>query len=945
MKNTLLLICLTLTLTLNAKKKSTIKIIKTVDSPLIEFGITEVEKSYTKQHLNNLTVNIHLNPALEPQDYVIDCGKKTEVSGGSPIGIMYGLLELAEQINLTQNIDELKSKKGTSFIKNRGIKFNIPLDARTPSYDDTGDAALKNINEMWNMEFWTAFFDDMARYRYNTLTLWNPHPFPSMIKLDEYPEIALNDVCVPSIKPVHKEGVWGDPMNLSKIVADNLKVVREISIDDKIKFWQDVMTYAKNRGIKIYFITWNINLNSVAPPSETRYFGQKQKLGNVGGKYQINNDQDNEKGIKYLRACVKEFILTYPDLAGIGVTPSENMEDRDDEYDREKWLAKTYAQGVKDAKEIQPDRNIEMIHRVWLSGMDKIENDFAPHYPDSLTLSFKYAKARLYSSTKPPFANKYIEVLKEKGWKSWWNLRNDDIFHLRWGDPDYVREFLANLPPEQITAGYHMGSDGYVWGREHIDKNEALAGKLEIEKHWFKFMLWGRLGYNNTLSNKHFEKVLGTKFPSLDEQKLLKAWQTSSKIVPLVNQFHWRDWDYHWAVEGCIDCRKGFNTVYDFIHCPTMEASGILTIPEFVNKSIQLKTITGITPIQWADSLEHYSKQTLAIINHLNTVSGDKEMQATIDDIESFAHLGNYYAAKIRAGIVLQFNIQSHPQKGKPASVFLKEGLEHWKQYAEIMSANYKPQMLARTRVMDWNKITEDVKADIALAELIENNQWTSLFNGKDLNGWHVKTMKEDAQKEYFKVDNGAILANSVGDKEHEYMWLMSDSTYNDFILRLEYKICKGAKGNSGIQFRSNYDEKANWLDGPQVDISPEPIWRCGMIWDETRDNKRWLYPNLPIGEWVNESMATPDYFLKTEENPETWGPWNRMTIVANGTRIKVYINDLLTTDYDGTGILDDDTHTKYNVGMNGKIALQIHRKNEVKVAFKNICISEIDSK
>jgi len=84
---------------------------------------------------------------------------------------------------------------GRPHIARRGLKFNIPLDIRTPSYQDAGDAAQNNIAEMWNFEFWREYLDTMARDRYNILTLWNPHPFPSMIKLAQYPDIALPDVC------------------------------------------------------------------------------------------------------------------------------------------------------------------------------------------------------------------------------------------------------------------------------------------------------------------------------------------------------------------------------------------------------------------------------------------------------------------------------------------------------------------------------------------------------------------------------------------------------------------------------------------------------------------------------------------------------------------------------------------------------------------------------
>ena len=64
------------------------------------------------------------------------------------------------------------------FIARRGIKFNIPLDARTPSYSDDSTSGQANIPEMWDMAFWTRFLDEMARHRYNVLSLWSLQPVP-----------------------------------------------------------------------------------------------------------------------------------------------------------------------------------------------------------------------------------------------------------------------------------------------------------------------------------------------------------------------------------------------------------------------------------------------------------------------------------------------------------------------------------------------------------------------------------------------------------------------------------------------------------------------------------------------------------------------------------------------------------------------------------------------
>ena len=37
----------------------------------------------------------------------------------------------------------------------------------------------------------------------------------------------------------------------------NHEVVKRITIDEKIRFWRDVMQLAKDRGIDVYWFTWN----------------------------------------------------------------------------------------------------------------------------------------------------------------------------------------------------------------------------------------------------------------------------------------------------------------------------------------------------------------------------------------------------------------------------------------------------------------------------------------------------------------------------------------------------------------------------------------------------------------------------------------------------------------------------------------------------------------
>jgi len=213
---------------------------------------------------------------------------------------------------------------------------------------------------------------------------------------------------------------------------------------------------------------------------------------------------------------------------------------------------------------------------------------------------------------------------------------------------------------------------------------------------------------------------------------------------------------------------------------------------------------------------------------------------------------------------------------------------------------------------------------------------WASLFNGKDLAHWAVKCKPKDRERKFWRVENGAILADSLEAKGHDYVWLYSRKEYGDFILRLRFQVSRTSKGNSGVQVRSRYDDKAGWLDGPQVDINPAGPWRTGMIWDETRGSKRWLFPKVPKGKWVNPSMAPKDIVFHYADDSKDW---NDLEIVALGTKLGASLNGRTVMDWDGQGVLDDETHRRHAVGMTGHLALQIHRGDRLRIRFKDLRI------
>lgn len=216
---------------------------------------------------------------------------------------------------------------------------------------------------------------------------------------------------------------------------------------------------------------------------------------------------------------------------------------------------------------------------------------------------------------------------------------------------------------------------------------------------------------------------------------------------------------------------------------------------------------------------------------------------------------------------------------------------------------------------------------------------WISLFNGRNLDGWIVKAVSADKDFSFWSVKDGVIEAFSIGYPDHDYVWLVTKDEYSDFVLKLKFLAFRNSPGNSGIQIRSRYDDKAEWLDGPQIDIHPPDFWRTGMIWDETRENKRWLYPVIPKDAWVDSTMAVKgiEFYYSDKDTI-----WNDLQITAHGTCLRAVLNSVLVMEWDGTGVLDDEIHKKYEVGLNGHIALQIHKNDELIMQYKDIYLKKL---
>ncbi|MBN2522661.1 MAG: hypothetical protein JXB24_05270 [Bacteroidales bacterium] len=704
--------------------------------------------------------------------------KSIYVLGYDEAGTMYGGLEVAEIIKV-KGIDAVQNQLQNPYMKVRGTKFNIPLDMRSPTYTEPSDAAQKNMDEMWNFEFWKEYIDNLARNRYNLISLWNLHPFPSMVKVPEYPEVALNDIrrSTGNWKESYSLNGWGfDAPEIMK----SFEVLKKMTIDEKIDFWRKVMAYGKQRNVKFYIVTWNIFV-----------YG-------VDDKYGITDKLDNPVTTDYFRKSVKQMVLTYPDLAGIGLTTGENMYDYT-ATQKEEWAYATYGEGLLDALKEQPERKIDFIHRQHQTKANEISEIFKEIINNkkiNFLFSFKYAQAHVYSSVNQVFHQDFVKDIQSENHKTLWTLRNDDVFYFRWGAPDFVRDFIKNIPYD-VTEGYYYGSDQYVWGRDFLSKNIKGKGQLEIEKHWYQWMCWGRLGYNPNMGNDRFVDIIQSRFPSVNAQEMFNAWQCASMIYPLVTGFHWGALDFQWYIESgqsqpsVSKTPSGYHDLTNFINLKPHEGTGYISIPDYVKAFLSKSDIAGITPLQVADDIIKYSDIALNWADK-QSLANSRELKVTIDDIKTMAWLGKYFAHKIKAATYLAIFRETLQKEWQSKTIEeLNNSAGFWRHYATLGLSNYyNPLWTNRVGYVDWK---ENFKW--AIYEVTSNGGKLNMPSMQPTSGGTILEA-EDVCNNHSLIDSTmkgftgkGYVGNGEGHARQHFTWNYNAQECGEYILEFRYTL------------------------------------------------------------------------------------------------------------------------------------------------------------
>ncbi len=202
-----------------------------------------------------------------------------------------------------------------------------------------------------------------------------------------------------------------------------------------------------------------------------------------------------------------------------------------------------------------------------------------------------------------------------------------------------------------------------------------------------------------------------------------------------------------------------------------------------------------------------------------------------------------------------------------------------------------------------------------------------SLFNGTNLDGWHIDVPEMDtvpSARNPFIVRDGNLV--SLGTPQGH---IITDAVYEDFRLDIEYRFA-GEPGNCGVLVFASTPRSLYKMFPKSIEVQMMHE-NAGDFWCIVQDIKTddMVIRRGPKEEWGITEGEKRRVLNLTDGSEKPLGEWNTMKIECLNNQIKVWVNgDLVNYGYDATA-------------SSGQIALQAEG---AEVEFRKVDLTPIEA-
>ena len=579
-------------------------------------------------------------------------GKTIIVAGYDPSGVLYGALELADRIRTAHALPAVLDYEDHPQLKLRGTaiglqKPEITYEGAEYDYRYTPE----EFTWFYDKAAWTKYLDQLVAERYNTLYLWNGHPFTSLLKLPKYPE------------------------------AQELPTAQ---LERNITMFRWLTAEADKRGIWVLQGFYNIHLSHTFAKAH-------------GVPFHLS--APTPLASEYTRYCISEFIREYPNV-GIFMTLGEAMGPH---YGPE-WLTKTIIPGVKDglAEEAKalghPVPEPPIVVRAHATDIYDVMAQAKPLYSNIDTM-FKWNGESLTSTdVRGPVRDEFEKLVAAS------NVQIANIHLLsnlepfRWGDPDFIRQTESSFVRIGIE-GLHLYPLRY-WDWPYTADNTAPR-LMQTDRDWIWYQAWARYAWNSERdpAKEHaywvsqFAQRFGTEEAG---EHLLAAYELSGicapKLLPRVG-----------ITEGNREVLSLGVTMPQLIDAARFTPAQTLwtgdapdgeRLDEYVANEINHQPDHGETPLGVAAEVAASSAKAVAEAEAAApgiTAAARLEYDRIVNDMRAIAALMSYYNHKTQAAeLVMEFGYDHDPSDLTKAEPLLAASVGDFGRLTQLTETAYR---------------------------------------------------------------------------------------------------------------------------------------------------------------------------------------------------------------------------------------------------------------
>lgn len=581
-------------------------------------------------------------------------GKKLYVEGNDPSGVIYGCTEIVTQLKEKRGqFENIVATESQPEMVLRGSCIGLQKTEYLPGhavyeYPYTPE----NFPWFYDKKQWIEYLDMMVDNRFNSLYLWNGHPFASLVRLKDYPFAVEVD-------------------------------------DETFKKNEEIFSFlteeANKRGIFVIQMFYNIILS-------------KPFADHYGLKTQDRHRSITPLISDYTRKSIAAFIEKYPNV-GLLVCLGEAMNTYEDDVE---WFTKTIIPGVKDGlSALGRTDEPPILLRAHDTDCKMVMEAALPLYKNLYTMHKYNGESLTTYQPRGPWTKIHTDLaaLGSTHISNVHILANLEPW--RWASPDFVQKAVTAMHDVHHANALHLYPQASYWDWPYTaDKWQGGKREKQLYRDWMWYALWGRYSWNcrrdRSDEMKYWDAELSRFYGMAADgsSHVRKALEESGEIAPkLLRRFGITEGNRQTLLLGMFMSQL-VNPYKYTIYPGFYESCGPEgeKLIEYVEKEWKHEPHVGELPLDIADQAMAHADRAVSEIEQVKNkaTANTAEFARLCNDMHCYREFAYAFGYKVRAAKhVLDYQWTKNIDCLDQAVPLLEQSLVHYRQLVTLTDTAY----------------------------------------------------------------------------------------------------------------------------------------------------------------------------------------------------------------------------------------------------------------